>query len=109
MSIKKPKRGRPKKNLTEFKLPSEFEAMDSYIKTHVKELSDRVVSCVDHAIRNNLDKVVIFKFDKTPYSVTLLESDYLENIQHIYDMYIENEYYEDCHIVGNLLSKLKHD
>ena len=109
MSIKKPKRGRPRKNLMDFSLPSDFDTMDSYIANHRKELSSRVVECVDHAVRNKLNKVVVFKFENTPYSVTLLESDYLENIQHIYDMYIENEYYEDCHIVGNLLSKLKHD
>ena len=109
MSIKTPRRGRPRKKLLEFKLPSDYNMMDSYIQSHQKELSDRVVECVEYALKNKLSRVELFKFDQTPYSVTLSESEYLENIQHIYDSYIRNEYYEDCHIIGNLLLKLKHE
>ena len=109
MNMKKPKRGRPKKTIPDFKLPSEFETLDSYIQNHHKELSDRVIDCVEHALRNKLSKIEIFKFDQSPYSVTLNEGDYVDNIEHIYKSYIQNEYYEECPRLYDLLSKLKYE
>lgn len=109
MAVKKCKRGRPKKKLPSFCLPSDYNTLDSYIKNHKIELMERVLDCIEHAKKNNLSKVEVFKFSDSKYTVTLNEDDFLENAIDIYETYLGGEYYEYCNRAHKLISKLNHE
>ena len=109
MAIKNSKRGRPKKKLPPFSLPCEYNALESYIESHKIELMERVLDCIEHAKRHKMKKVEVFKFDSSNYIVTLNEDDFLENLENIYEVYLNKEYYEYCNRVNKLLEKMNNE
>ena len=95
------------KNLPMYSLPSDNKKLTLYIKSNKISLMERVVDCVEFAIKHNLDFVEVFKFDNSDFIVTLKYEEFYENIQHIYNYYLETENYETCTRANKILTELK--
>lgn len=81
---------------TSMTLPAEFSTMESYISTHKTELMHTILKRMEYALKQDLDRVEVFKFTKSPFVVTLKEEDFSENLENIIEYYMTNEKYEHC-------------
>ena len=88
------KRGR--KKLEKFCLPSNDIILDQYIQTHKTEIQNHVLGCLEYAIKKDMDSVEVFQFHESPYTVNIPRDDFEENIQLIFDSFMNDEIYEHC-------------
>jgi len=88
-------------------LPSNFSQMESYIKLHKADLTEKVLDCIDYAIKKKLKLVEVFKFENSEFLITLTSDKFEENITNVYDYYIKEEKYELCPRVIELKKKLQ--
>ncbi len=95
-----------KKKYKVLKLPSNFDELKSYIKENTLELTEQVLDSINHAIDNDLKFIEVFQFKRSKFSVTITNDSYSDNINNIYDLYIELEAYELCENVLNIGEKL---
>lgn len=95
-----------KKKYKVLKLPSQFDELESYIQENQMKLTEHVLESIDHAINNDLKFIEVFQFKRSKFSVTITEDTYSENIDNIYDLYINLEKYEFCENVLNIGKKL---
>lgn len=70
--------------------------MDEYVTKHKTELTQQVVMAVEFALKNNLSNVEVFNFSETDFIVVMCVSTFKENLENIYDYYIDSEQYEFC-------------
>lgn len=89
------------------KLPSDFEEMDAYILCNSHVLFNQIIKSIKFAINNNIKMIDVFCFEDSNFLITLDESEFIKNVDHIYDTYIKLEYYELCQEVVELQKKLK--
>ena len=83
-------------------IPSEFKSMEEFVIKHKSELTEQVVTAIEFALKNNLSNVEVFNFSKTDFIVVLNISTFKENLDNIYNYYINTEQYEFCERVLNL-------
>lgn len=83
-------------------IPSEFKTMDEYVTKHKSELTEQVITAIEFALKNNLTNVEVFDFSDTDFIVVLNTSTFKENLENIYDYYIDTEQYEFCERVLKL-------
>lgn len=76
--------------------------MDEYVTKHKSELTEQVITAIEFALKNNLTNVEVFDFSDTDFIVVLNTSTFKENLENIYDYYIDTEQYEFCERVLNL-------
>ena len=88
-------------------LPSNFEEIDTYILSNSHILFDQIIKSIKFAIDNKLDIIDVFCFKDSNFFISLDDSEFLKNVNHIYDMYLKLEYYELCKEVVDLQKKLK--
>jgi phosphate starvation-inducible PhoH-like protein len=96
-----------KKKYKVLKLPSDFDELKSYIKENTLELTEQVLDSINHAIDNDLKFIEVFQFKRSKFSVTITDDTYSDNINNVYDLYIELEEYELCENVLNIGKKNK--
>jgi hypothetical protein len=89
-------------------LPSNNKEMESFIKTNKKGLIEQALTSIEFAVTNKLPFVEIFKFNNSDFVITVSEKDYLVNVNHIYNFYLETENYELCPRAVKLQSALKY-
>mgnify|MGYP003336831545 CR=1 FL=1 len=89
-----------------FVLPSSYEELNNYVKTNKKELTQLVISSIEFALKNELPMIEVFNFKNSDFVVTLSHSEFRENINHIYNFYINEELYELCPRVKQVESLL---
>lgn len=95
----KTKRGRPrgsKHKLNSIILPVENDLLEEYILENKRQLMLHVVSAIEVGIKKNLEFIEVFKFEDTNFIVTISKQDYNENLNFLYEQFINLEFYEDC-------------
>ena len=95
-----------KKKYKVIKLPSNFEEMEQYIEENRFMLMNHVINSIEYAHDNNIEYINVFDFKYSDFSITLSKETFIENIENIYDFYLENEKYELCTDIVNLKNKL---
>ena len=94
---------------------SHFKENDSDPTTFLKamlqqegsSLSERIVDTLNFAITEKHDETVILQLNsKTPILITVQDSEFHIILKTILEYYIENELYEECVLVNNLLNQI---
>lgn len=88
-------------------LPSDNEIMEAYIKKNKIRLTEKALSSIEFAVDNKLPFIEVFGFNDSNFIIAIVEKDYLQNVDHIYNFYLESEYYELCPRVVRLQTLLK--
>lgn len=88
-------------------LPSDNQVMESYIKRNKIRLTEKALSSIEYAVNNKLPFIEVFSFRDSSFIITIAEKDYLQNVDHIYNFYLESEQYELCPRVVRLRTLLK--
>ena len=83
-------------------LPCEYNEMEKYILKNKTSLTLKVVDSIEYALKNKLVNVEVFKFKNSEYIVLLNESSFKENLDFIFNYYIETEQYEYCENVKKI-------
>lgn len=87
-------------------LPSDNEIMEAYIKKNKIRLTEKALSSIEYAINNKLPFIEVFGFNNSNFIIAIAEKDYLPNVNHIYNFYLESEHYELCPRVVRLQTLL---
>ncbi len=77
-------------------LPSDYDEMEKYIIKNKTALTKKVVDSIEYALKNKLTDVEVFKFKNSDYIVLLNVLSFKENLDFIFNYYIETEQYEYC-------------
>lgn len=88
-------------------LPADNIELEKYILNNKILLTEKALSSIEYGIKNNLPFIEVFDFENSDYVITILSKDFLLNINHIYNFYLESENYELCPRIVKLLSMLK--
>lgn len=88
-------------------LPSDYDEMNEFIIQNKVKLTEKVVSSVSYALNNNLSSIEVFKFKNSDFIVVLEYDSFKENINNIYEFYIQSENYELCDRVNKLKKLLE--
>jgi signal recognition particle receptor subunit beta len=88
-------------------LPSLNSDMRKYISKFKVDMMEHVVSSIKFAVENKLPIVEVFQFKNTPFVVVINEQEFMSNLSHIRNYYMENEIYELCPRVEKLYETLK--
>ncbi len=87
-------------------LPSEYSELKSFIIKNKTKMMENVLNSIEYSLDNNLSTVEVFKFNKTSFVITLNDTCFLENVENIYNYYIENQKYELCPRIKNINFRL---
>lgn len=85
-----------------FVLPSNFTELESYVKSNKWDLTEKVISSIEFAVKKNLPMVEVFAFKNSDFVITVSQTEFRENVSHIYNFYIKEEKYELCDRVKKL-------
>lgn len=88
-------------------LPSNNDVMEAYIKRNKIRLTEQALSSIEYAVINKLPFIEVFAFKDSSFIIAISEKDYLQNVDHIYNFYLESEHYELCPRVVRLQTLLK--
>lgn len=95
--------------LKKYCLPSTDKDIRVFINSKKTEMMEQAISSIEYAVDNNLPVVEIFQFKNSDFVILLSDNDYLPNVEHIYNYYLENEMYEFCGRALNLKKRLSGD
>jgi len=84
------------KKLAKYSLPSTNKELLGFINSHRVPMMEQTIASIAYAIENELPMVEVFQFDESEFVITLSEKDYLNNINNIYQFYMDAELYELC-------------
>ena len=87
------------KKFSSMLLPCEYDDMEKYIIENKSALTKKVVESIEYAVKNKLNNVEVFKFKSSEYIVLLNALSFKENLDFIFNYYIETEQYEFCQYV----------
>lgn len=79
-----------------FVLPSEFKELSTYVSNNKKELMEKVVTSIEFALEKNIPVIEVFEFKNSDFVAVISQTEFRNNITHIYNVYIQNEWYELC-------------
>ena len=88
-------------------LPSDNSEMEKFIQKNKMNLTEQALASIEHAVKNKLSFVEVFKFLNSDFVITIQRQDFLLNVDHIYNYYLESENYELCPRVVRLQTVLK--
>jgi len=88
--------------VTPLVLPSDYDEMEKFIVSNKVKLTEHIITSVHYAVVNNLQTVKIFCFDRSDFIVVLEYSSFKDNVENIYNFYLEKELYEFCKRVSQL-------
>jgi len=88
-------------------LPSPNDEMRKFVSKFKVDMMEHVVSSIKFAVENKLPIVEVFQFKDSPFVVTINEREFVPNLSHIRQYYMENEMYELCPRVETLCETLK--
>ncbi len=88
-------------------LPSDNTEMEKFIIKNKTYLTEQALSSIEFGIKYNLPFVEVFKFNDSDFVITVNKEDFLLNVDHIYNFYLETENYELCPRVVKLQTVLK--
>jgi hypothetical protein len=87
-------------------LPSDNTELERFIKSNKTYLTEQALSSIEFALENKLPFVEVFKFNNSDFVITISEKEFLDNVNHIYNFYLETEHYELCTRVVKLQTML---
>jgi hypothetical protein len=88
-------------------LPCDNKEMELFIQKNKTYLTEQALSSIEFAVENKLPFVEVFKFSNSDFVITIPEKDFLMNVDHIYNFYLETEHYELCPRAVKLQEVLK--
>jgi hypothetical protein len=88
-------------------LPSENKELQSFSKKFKFDMMEQVVNTIEFAVKHDLPLIEVFQFKNSDFVITLLEKDYLTNLDNIFSFFMEKEAYEYCPRVVRLLETIK--
>ncbi len=88
-------------------LPSNFDEMERFIDSHRIEMTEQVVSSIEHALDKNLSFVEVFSFKNSDFIITIPLKSFKENLKNVFDYYIDSENYELCNRVKTIETQLE--
>lgn len=88
-------------------LPSDNSEMEKFIQKNKTYLTEQALTSIEFAVSNNLPYVEVFKFNNSDFVITIPATDFLLNVDHIYNWYLESENYELCPRAVKLQAVLK--
>ena len=88
-------------------LPSPNDEMRKFITKFKVDMMEHVVSSIKFAVDNKFPIVEVFQFKNSPFVVTINEREFMPNLSHIRQYYMEHEMYELCPRVEKLCEILK--
>jgi len=88
-------------------LPSDNQIMEAYIKRNKIRLTEQALYSIEYAVNNKLPFIEVFSFSDSNFIIAIAEKDYLQNVDHIYNFYLDMERYELCPRVVRLQTLLK--
>jgi hypothetical protein len=88
-------------------LPSNNDEMRKFISKFKVDMMEKVVSSIKFAVENKLSLIEVFQFKGTPFVVTINKDEFMLNLSHIHQFYMNNEMYELCQRVEVLCETLK--
>lgn len=88
--------------VTPLVLPSDYDEMEKFIVNNKVKLTEHIVTSIYFAVVNNLSSIELFSFNKSDFIVVLEHSSFKDNIENIYNFYLEKELYEFCKRVSQL-------
>jgi len=101
---------RKKKNvnpiLKQYQLPSENKDLQSFIDSKRVDMMEQAISSIEYALDNDLPLVELYQFKNSEFVVMISDKEFLTNLEHIYDYYINNEMYELCKRIVGLKKRL---
>jgi len=100
----KPSESKIEKSYT---LPSDFKLLESFIKKNKVELMEHTLTAIERSIENKFQVIELFHFENTDYVITLSQKEFLENIENIFQFYLQTEQYELCTRLKKIESLLK--
>jgi hypothetical protein len=80
--------------------------MERYVNKNRNRLMEVVVDNIEFAIDNNQPTADPFRFENTPYVVSIRQCNFRENLEHIFDVSIKSEHFEMCAKIKSLLERL---
>lgn len=100
--------GMPKKASTykNYVLPADFLEMKNFIENNKVQMTEQVVSSIEYALEKKLSFVEVFSFKNSDFVITLPLENFKENLENVYNYYIETEKYELCARVKSVETKL---
>lgn len=94
------------KSVKPINLPFEEGPLNAYMKVNIINLMDHIVKSIDYAVNKNLPTIDLFNIDSTDYVIQLDNTSFRENLDYIYNYFINNELYEHCMKVCKVRDKL---
>ena len=88
-------------------LPSDSKEMETFIQKNKTNLTEQALTSIEYGVSNKLPFVEVFKFNNSDFVITIAAGDFLLNVDHIYNFYLESENYELCPRVVKLQAVLK--
>ena len=88
--------------VTPLVLPSDYDEMERFIVSNKVKLTEHIISSVHYAVINDLSSIELFSFAKSDFIVVLEYSSFKDNVENIYNFYLETELYEFCKRVSQL-------
>jgi len=89
-------------------LPTANDEMRVFVDKFKVDMMEHIVSSIKFAVENNLQLVEIFQFKNSPFVVTMVEKEFVPNLEHISQFYKEHQIFELCSRVEQLRKILKH-
>ena len=93
-------------------LPSENKELQFFSRKFKVDMMEQIVKAIEFAVEHRLPFVEVFQFKNSDFVITLQKTDYLNNLNNIYNHFIEKEVYEYCpRIIAlqNLIKNNKND
>jgi len=87
-------------------LPADFIEMKNFIENNKVQMTERVVSSIEYALEKKLSFVEVFSFKNSDFVITLPLENFKENLENVYNYYIQTEKYELCSRVKRVETKL---
>ena len=88
-------------------LPSANDKMREFVTKFKIDMMEHVVGSIKFAVENKIPIVEVFQFKDSPFVVTINEKEFMPNLSHIRQYYMEQEMYELCPRVEKLCETLK--
>ena len=88
-------------------LPSPTDEMRKFVSKFKVDMMEHVVSSIKFAVEHKLPMVEVFQFKNSPFVVTINEKEFMPNLSHIRQYYVEHEMYELCPKVEALCETIK--
>ena len=88
-------------------IPSPNEEMRKFVLKFKVDMMEHVIQSIKFAVEHKLPMVEVFQFKNSPFVVTINAKEFIPNLSHIRQYYMEHEMYELCPKVEALCETLK--